>query len=173
MTRRRRTRKAKSGGGLKVAMAIVAGVSLVGVGAYLGVEAVSEPSVSAEVTPAPWSEGRVRVEVLNIGGVSGMGRDATESLRDAGFDVVELGNVLPFDADRESLVIDRVGRTDVAHAVAKALGIDNVQSDPDPNLYVDVSVLLGSAWAANESTMGANEVVRARSRWDPRGWFGR
>lgn len=93
-----------------------------------------------------WQDGRVRVEVLNGGGVSGMAVRATDGLRDFGFDVVDVGNALPFDAERPSVVIDRVGRTDMARAVAEALGIDNVQSEPDPNLYVDVTVVLGAEW---------------------------
>lgn len=103
-----------------------------------------------------WADGRVRVEVLNGGGVAGMAVDATDRLRDRGFDVVDIGNQRPFDSERPSVVIDRVGRTDMARAVAEALGIDNVQSDPDPNLYVDVSVVLGAEWThpTNRSTSG-------------------
>jgi hypothetical protein len=89
---------------------------------------------------------RVRVEVLNAGGVSGMARDVTGRLRNVGFDVVDFGNAAAFDPGRPSAVIDRVGRLDVAGAVAEALGIDNVLSEPDSNLYVDVSVLVGSEW---------------------------
>lgn len=99
-----------------------------------------------EAGPAGWDDGRVRVEVLNGGGVGGMAVQATDRLRDYGFDVVDIGNARPFDRERPSVVIDRVGRADMARAVAEALGIDNVQSDPDPNLYVDVSVVLGAGW---------------------------
>ena len=42
--------------------------------------------------------------------------------------------------------MDRVGRPELARAVAEVLGIRNVRSDPDSDLYVDVSVVLGSDW---------------------------
>jgi hypothetical protein len=119
---------------------------------------------------APPAE-RVRVEVLNAGGVSGLARTATLRLRDAGFDVVQFGNARTFDRD-SSAVIDRVGRIDLAEAVANALGIRNVLSEPDPNLFVDVTVLLGRTWSgpAGGSPPGAPPP---RAPWDPRGWLGR
>ncbi|MEX2465738.1 MAG: LytR C-terminal domain-containing protein [Gemmatimonadota bacterium] len=93
----------------------------------------------------PVPDVRVRVEVLNGGGVSGAARSATDLARGAGFDVVYFGNASSFDRV-ESEVVDRVGRPEFAAAVAEVLGIDNVRSDPDPDLYVDVSVVLGSGW---------------------------
>lgn len=123
-------------------------------------------------TPPPAE--RVRVEVLNAGGVTGMARNATAALRDRGFDVVDFGNApLPsFDPERPSAVIDRVGRPEWAQSVADALGIDNVLSEPDPNLYVDVSVWLGSAWA-RPTGRGGEEERRERAWWDPRAWLSR
>ena len=124
-------------------------------------------------TPTEYPEARVRVEILNAGGVSGMARDATRRLRSVGFDVVDFRSARPFDRERPSAVIDRVGRTDVAQAVADALGIDNVQSEPDPNLYVDVSVLLGSGWTRPDPISNADVGDPERAWWDPRGWRGR
>jgi len=121
--------------------------------------------------PSVWTAGRVRVEVLNGGGVSGMAGAATEVLRTSGFDVVHFGNAADFDPERPSVVIDRVGRTDLAQAVAAALGIDNVQSEPDPNLYVDVTVVIGQAWVS-EPRSGSDPSIDQRPRWDPRTWFG-
>jgi hypothetical protein len=118
----------------------------------------------------PWTGERVRVEVLNGGGVPGMARTATERLRAAGFDVVEFGNAPSFDSERPSTVVDRVGRDDVARAVAEALGIDNVLSEPDPNLYVDVTVVLGGAWTP-EPLPDPTDARRSREGWDPRTWF--
>ena len=89
---------------------------------------------------------RITVEVRNAGGVDGMARTATDHLRSAGFDVVGVGNAARFDQEA-SVVIDRVGKPETAADVARALGIDSVRSEPDPNLYVDVTVRLGSAWA--------------------------
>lgn len=88
---------------------------------------------------------RVRVEVLNGGGRRGMARAATDHLRDRGFDVVYYGNARSFDHD-SSVVYDRVEVPEQARAVAEALGIPVVRTEPDPNLYLDVTVVLGAAW---------------------------
>ena len=118
-----------------------------------------------------WSGDRVRVEVQNGGGVAGMARNATDVLRTAGFDVVKFGNARAFDPGRPSVVIDRVGRDEAAHAIAKALGIDNVLSEPDPTLYVDVTVVVGSPWQPVAPVLGSG-VTEPWSWWDPREWFG-
>ena len=47
---------------------------------------------------------------------------------------------------RDFRVEPGVGDLETARAVARVLRIGTVVSEPDPNLYVDVSVLLGSAW---------------------------
>ncbi len=89
--------------------------------------------------------GRVRVEVLNAGGREDMARLATDYLRDRGFDVVSYANAEDFGQD-STIVLDRAGRPQAAEAVARALGTDRVESRPDANLYLDVTVLLGSGW---------------------------
>ena len=170
--RRRRAARERTRRGNLILGVVAIGV-LVAVGVSLSLESDRPELLTEDSDEAPWSEERVRVEVLNLGGVSGMGRDATQAIRDAGFDVVELGNVVPFDSLGPSRVIDRVGRTDIAQAVATAVGIDNVQSDPDPNLYVEVSVLLGSDWVGAEGIAANDEVIRPSLWWDPRTWFGR
>jgi len=143
--------------------------------AAIGYAAASEPvERPEEMDVQEWSEGRVRVEVQNAGGVTHMARDATGVLRAAGFDVVDFGNYGgSFDPDRASEVIDRVGRTDYAQAVAAALGIDNVLSDPDPNLYVDVSVVLGREWVDPSVPATGAESASSRPIWDPRRWLQR
>ena len=154
----------------KTALLLLGCIILVAVGVNLGRDTPGDLEASTQAVS--WNGGRVRVEVQNGGGVTGMASAATERLRPAGFDVVEFGNLRPFDPDRRSVVIDRVGRSDYARAVAKALGIDNVQSDPDPNLYVDVSVLLGSEWAGREEGTEEDQSEAAAAWWNPRGWFG-
>lgn len=126
------------------------------------------------VTPqAPaWTGARVRVEVLNVGGVTGRAREATERLRRSGFDVVAFGNAPSFDEAAPSEVIDRVGRTDWASAVASSVGIDNVQSLPDPDLYVDVSVWIGGDWLPGASDGVDESDGRTLGWWNPRRWFG-
>lgn len=98
-----------------------------------------------EAVLSPGTGERITVEVRNAGGVDGMARAATDHLRSAGFDVVGIGNAASFD-QQESVVIDRVGRPETAADVARALGIHSVRSEPDPNLFVDVTVRLGSEW---------------------------
>jgi hypothetical protein len=120
---------------------------------------------------APPAE-RVRVEVLNAGGVAGLARAATLELRDIGFDVVHYGNANTFDRD-SSAVVDRVGRPELARAVADALGLDGVVSDPDPDLFVDVTVLLGKEWGDPRASQVEEDSLPEREPWDPRGWIGR
>lgn len=146
-------------------------VALVALAAYLAGEG-APAATPAGAEPAVWSDGRVRVEVFNLGGVSGMARDATLLLRRSGFDVVAFGNAGTFDPDEASAVIDRVGRVDVARAVAAVLGIDEVESEPDPNLYVEVTVLLGQEWSDPRSRP-LREGRGRRAWWDPRRWVER
>lgn len=107
-----------------------------------------DPSTAEESLPDVTKE-RVRVEVLNAAGVSGLARDGTERLREAGFDVVFYGNASGFGPDT-SWVLDRVGRPEGAERVAEALGIEHVRTAVDSTLYVDVSVILGRDWAEAE-----------------------
>ena len=156
--------------------------SLMGtLGLFVGVVSLAAIGVGVVQEEAPesldagqdivWNGARVRVDVQNGGGVTGMARSAMEILRPAGFDVVKFGNAPSFDPDRPSVVIDRIGRTDQAQAVAKALGIDNVLSEPNPNLYVDVTVVLGRAWEPDVHDHQSQEPG-ARPWWNLRGWLG-
>ena len=93
---------------------------------------------------------RVRVEILNAGGVRGMAATARDELRDLGFDVVYYGNASTFDLEG-SEVIHRAGEENHARWVADALGIPNLRSDPDSTLLLDVTVRLGSSWESRET----------------------
>lgn len=108
---------------------------------------------------------RVRVEVVNAGGRTNMARSATDVLREGGFDVVTMGNAGTFDQD-SSVVLDRVGRLDMARSVADALGIRQVRSEPDSNLFVDVSVRLGGAW--DPPAPAVAETLTSPAWWDVR-----
>lgn len=90
-------------------------------------------------------ETRVRVEVLNAAGTPGLAREATRRLRDRGFDVVYFGNA-PGERRDSSEVLDRSGQLESARAVADALAVRRVSSEPDADLYLDVSVILGRDW---------------------------
>lgn len=113
--------------------------------------------------------GRVRVEVLNAGGKPDMAREATVRLRDHGLDVVYFGNAETFGRD-SSVVLDRTGRLDAARAVADVLGIRRVRVEPDSNLYLDVSVLLGQEWEPGASDAVVDQGPQA-PWWDVRRFF--
>lgn len=126
----------------------LAAIVLVGSGLGQWIPGDRAPEGGALMTPG---EDRVTVDVRNAGGVDGMARTATDHLRRAGFDVVSLGNAGTFGHDT-TVVIDRVGDLERAAAVARALGVARVTSEPDSNLFVDVTVRLGSGWSAPVST---------------------
>lgn len=167
-TRRGRRRTPTRLGQLLTLSAAIGIVGLVVGGVYVASHLPSDLDAASD--PVLWSQGRVRIEVLNAGEVAGMARTATGVLRAAGFDVVDYGNAARFDHERPSEVIDRVGRPDMAVAVAAALGIDNVRSQPDPNLYVDVSVVLGREWVEPDAAV---EVATSLPWWNPRSWIDR
>lgn len=127
---------------------------MVGAGAVVLVVSAIGQFVPEDTAPADQpllsrSAERVTVDVLNAGGVTGMARVATDHLRGAGFDVVSMGNADTFDQD-STVVIDRIGNLPKAAAVAEALGVRSVTSEPAPNLFVDVTVRLGAEWSAPE-----------------------
>lgn len=88
---------------------------------------------------------RVRVQVLNATRIPGLAREATEQLRSAGFDVLHFGNAEGFAPD-SSVVLDRVGREEVAQRVAEAVQIGRVESRPDTSLYLEATVVIGRDW---------------------------
>lgn len=106
---------------------------------------------------------RVTVEVRNAGGVTGAARAATERLRQVGYDVVQFGNAASFGPD-SSVVLDRTGDPETAAAVARALGIRRVVSQPNPNLYVDVTVRIGAEWKVPD-TGGGESSLRGAGAW--------
>ena len=124
-----------------------------------------EPVVAPPQNSTAAGLGRVRVEVLNAGGREGMARLATDLLRDRGFDVVYFGNAEEFGRD-STMVLDRASRPQAAAAVGKALSTDWVESRPAENLYLDVTVLLGSEWSP-EATPDTTEAEEA-PWWDVR-----
>lgn len=110
-----------------------------------GVQWLPERTTPARPILSPGAEGRITVDVRNAGGVDGMARSATDFLRGEGFDVVAVGNAGSF-GQQKSVVIDRVGNLEPATRVADVLAIDSVISEPDLNLFVDVTVRLGAEW---------------------------
>lgn len=133
-----------------VALVLVLGGSLVmGVGS--DARPAPQPRIASPIPDGP------RVEVLNAAGISGMAQAATDQLREARFDVVYFGNADEFGRD-SSVVIDRVGRPEIAQEVARELGISQVRSEPDSTLYLEATVLLGLDWEglAQMDTLSGN-----------------
>lgn len=118
--------------------------------------------------PAMRPLGRVRVEVLNAGGTESMARLATDLLRDSGFDVVFFGNADHF-GDDSTVVFDRTGDLNAARAVADVLGARSVRAEPDSNLYLDVTVLLGREWTPQRPE--ASDGEDPGPWWDLRRFF--
>lgn len=117
---------------------------------FIGPSVPSLPS-SSSAAPAPPASGgrapantRIRVELLNATHRPGLARRAAFHLRDAGFDVVRTGTSRA--QSDSTVVIDRTGHPEWARLMARALGGARVQSRPDSSGYVDLTVLLGSAY---------------------------
>jgi hypothetical protein len=111
---------------------------------------------AAAPDPGPWTSSsrpgqRIRVQVQNASGRSGLARVATRELRDRGFDVLEFGNAPAGTDSSRSLVLDRVGKLELARQVADAIRIGRVEARPDSNLVLDVTVILGTDWAADST----------------------
>jgi hypothetical protein len=87
---------------------------------------------------------RVRVQVLNGTKVRGLARRATVVLRDRGFDVVEMGT--DRNGGDTTIVYDLTGHPDWAQRVARVLAPARVVARPDSSRYLDVAVVLGTAW---------------------------
>jgi len=133
-------------------------------GASLDVDPEELPAI-----PAAWD--RVRVEVLNGGGVAGVAGRARDLLREAGFDVVYFGNASSFGTD-VSLILDRGQDEAIATAVGAALGIPVVVQEQDPSRLVDVTVLLGADWdGVGSIDFGAQGVVDERDRSGTMAWW--
>ena len=96
---------------------------------------------------------RVRVEVINATSTRGLARRAMRQLRDAGFDVVDMGTA-PAAARRDTtLVLSRSGHDDWAELVADLLGGARMESRPDSSRYLDVTVLLGTTYRPPAETL--------------------
>lgn len=122
------------------------------------------PAAAASDAHGEWEGRPIRVEVLNGAGVQGIAHRATERLRERGFDVVHYGNVEGFGYD-SSQVIARIESVEPARRVADALGIRRVRREPDRNLYLDVSVVLGLDWAETEGEGPGAAREGAASWW--------
>lgn len=130
----------------------------------LWLEIRRDTAEAAERPSGSWEGRRIRVEVLNGAGIDQLARTATERLRGLGFDVVYYGNAERFDRDT-SVAIARVENVEPARRVADALGLRKVAQQPDRNLYLDVTVILGSDWISGSGEVPDREVPGELGVW--------
>jgi len=123
-----------------VIAATLFGLSQTEAGARLLNLRLDSPVTNAEGSAA--SANRPKVEVLNGTGAAGLASDAADELRGMRFDVVQVGNADHFDYETTH-VLDRSGSGRVARLLADSLGIDSVAMAPDPELFLDATVILG------------------------------
>ncbi len=92
--------------------------------------------------PGDGTEHHVTVEVLNGTTIDGLASQMTRQLRRQGIDVVFYGSAGTTEAG-STLVVARRGDTAAAREVRDALGVGTVSSDPQAQLLLDVTVILG------------------------------
>ncbi len=129
------------GGLLNVGIGVLALVLLaLGYGLFSRVLAPTAPVqvVAEEAVDIP------QVEVLNGTGVDGLAAQARRYLADHGVDVLATGNA-PASKTPRTLVLSRTGDLAAARRVAAVLGLGEgtVRSQPEPDLLLDATVLLG------------------------------
>lgn len=90
----------------------------------------------------PGAGERIRVEVLNGSGVTGLARAVTQRLRNGGLDVVYFGSDSTGTLDSTQVLV-RQGDAAMGARVRRVLGSGSVRAAPDPSRLVDVSVRLG------------------------------
>ena len=108
-----------------------------------------EPSDS---TARPPHDQRVRVRVVNVSGVNGLGRRATLHLRAFGYDVVDFGSGNSGGASTRIIV--HTGHREWGERIQRALGIGAISTDADTSRYVDLTVFIGRDWRAPTETLG-------------------
>ena len=129
---------------------------------------VPEERVEIEYPTPPGTRSRVRVEVLNGGGRSGMALQATDFLRRHGVDVVSWGNAASF-SEEPSEVIDRVGDSALREWLGATLSIQAVSVGIDSTRLVEATVRLGPEWSVPEVVM--TETPATKPWWDLRRYF--
>jgi len=87
------------------------------------------------------------VEVLNGCGIDGLAGKTADFLRARNFDIVKIDNARHSNY-QYTIVQDRMGNLDNALKVARALGVkrQNVIQQRNPDLYLEVSVIIGKDW---------------------------
>jgi hypothetical protein len=156
-TKSRRPKRAPRRSALGLALAVLAVLAFVAsfvFGLQRGSQQRPAPLPQAAPAPVAVPDSRVRIEVLNGSRKAGLARLATDRLRAAGYDVVYLGNAR--SPAKESVVLDRVGKKEIANRVANVLDIVRVETQRDTARYLEVTVILGSDWQGNHTTATHN-----------------
>lgn len=101
-------------------------------------------TMAAERDRAPDGEGRTVLEILNGVGLPGLAEEFCDFLRSEGFDVLRFTNAQRYDYPR-TIVINRGKDLKRAQLVAQSLGLapSDVENIPDPEVQLDVTVVLG------------------------------
>ncbi len=156
-----KARKRKSGSRSSRLVSLLQGVLttviLVGAGILIGSfwgqwRSVLPEDATFETVERPLEE-RIKVEVLNGVGERGLAQRFSERMREVGFDVVSIGNA-DEPGGRDTQVLDRSGEIGAAREVAQSLGVDSITIALDPELYLDVTVIVGEDWREMLEVLG-------------------
>lgn len=118
-------------------------IAAVGALAIFGSRGTGAPSSAVDPEGLAWAvpgTAQITAEVLNGSGRSRLARLGARMLREQGIDVVSTGNA---DSQATTRIVFRRGTRESADAVRRALGVGIVDSIPDPDLRIDVTVILG------------------------------
>ena len=97
--------------------------------------------------------GTVRLEVLNGCGRKDAAAQAAQRLRNAGFDVVQIGNADRFNYG-PVVVVDRSGNIEHVKKVARFLKTETVVIQRRKNSFYDATVIIGHAFAPSANEKG-------------------
>ena len=111
---------------------------------FLGIAVVFHGTSSNTNTISTKRDIAIQLEVLNGTTEPKAAQRLREALRAGGFDVVDMGNYKASNVEHTT-VIGRTADQSAAISVASYLGVDKsrVLSQPDKNLFLDVSVIVG------------------------------
>lgn len=88
---------------------------------------------------------RLKVEVLNGSGEKGAAGQVGDLLLSLDYDVVAVDNAESFDYET-SVLLDRSGAGRPIAELGERIGADSIVVDPDPDLLLDATLILGRDW---------------------------
>ncbi len=95
---------------------------------------------------------RIRVRVINVSGVTGLARRATQHLRQYGYDVVDFGSGEKARNSATRIAV-HTGQPAWATRVRRALGLGEIVLSPDSLRYADLTVFVGGDWRAPSESL--------------------